>query len=208
LRIALLLVVLAVLSGLAVAAERGRFQGNIILEWVDDSPFVATMRLVEKFSFQQANGKTWEVPAQATVDGRFAPPLFTRLMGHPFEGGFRKASIVYDHAVQDMTQPWEEAQRMFYEASIVEGVLPIEAKVMYMLMNAGGTRWAELRVDECFGTCHASEPSLSWRPLVDDEPVIQLVNWVRQNDPSLEEIDERVEGTLLHRGPHIFAHVR
>ena len=203
-----MLIVLAVFSGLALAADKGRFHGRVILEWVDDSPFIATMRLVEEFSFQQANGKSWIVPAQTNLDGRFAPPLFRRLMGHPFEGGFRKTSIVYDYVVKDMSQPWPEAQRMFYEASVVEGVLPIEAKVMYMLMNAGGTRWAERNSNHCFGTCHASHPELSWRPLVDDEQVVTLVSWVRQIDPSIEEIERRVDETLLHPGPHIFAYVR
>lgn len=207
-RIACLLIVFAVFSGLALAADKGRFHGKVILEWVDDSPFIATMRLVEEFSFQQANGKSWVVPAQTNLDGRFAPPLFTRLMGHPFEGGFRKTSIVYDYVVKDMTQPWPEAQRMFYEASVVEGVLPIEAKVIYMLMNAGGVRWAERGASSCFNSCHTADAELSWHPLADDEQVVTLVSWVRQSDPSLEEIERRVDETLLYRGPHIFAYVR
>lgn len=208
LRIASLLIMFAVFSGLALAAGKGRFQGKVIFEWVDDSPFIATMLLVNEFSFQQANGKSWVVPAQTTLDGRFAPPLFTQLMGHPFEGGFRKAAVVYDYVVKDMTQPWPETQRMFYEASIVEGVLPIEAKVMFMLMNAGGSRWAERRSSNCFNSCHAGDSELSWRPLVDDEQVIALVSWVREGDPSLDEIERRVDETLLHRGPHIFGYVR
>jgi len=200
LRIASLLIVFAVFSGVALAAGKGHFQGRVILEWVDDSPFIATMLLVDEFSFQQANGKSWVVPAQATLDARFAPPLFTQLMGHPFEGGFRKAAVVYDYVAKDMTQPWE--------ASIVEGVLPIEAKVMFMLMNAGGPRWAERGSSNCFNSCHGGDSELSWRPLVDDEQVIALVSWVREGDPSLDEIERRVDETLLHRGPHIFAYVR
>ena len=203
-----MLIVLALLSGLALAAERGRFQGSVILEWVDDSPFIAAMRLVEPFSYQQANGKSWVVPADTMLDGRFASPLFSTLMGHPFEGGFRNTAVIYDYVVKDMTQPWPEAQRMFFEASIVEGVLPNEAKIMYTLMNAGGTRWAERRSSSCFNSCHAGDGELSWRPLVDDDKVIALVSWVRQTDPSLEDIERRVEEILLHRGPHIFAYVR
>ena len=207
-RIVSVLIVFAVFSGLVLAAEKGRFHGRVILEWVDDSPFIATMQLVEEFSFKQADGKSWVVPAQATVDGRFAPPLFTHLMGHPFEGGFRKTAIVFDYVVKDMTEPWPEAQRMFFEASVVEGVLPIEAKVMFMLMNAGGTRWAERRSSSCFSSCHVGKSELSWRPLVDDEQVVALLSWVRQADPSLQEIERRVDETLLHPGPHIFAYVR
>lgn len=203
-----MLIVLAVFSGAVLSADGGRFDGRLILEWVDDSPFIASMRLVEDFSFQQANGKIWTVPAQATIDGRSMPPLFRDLIGHPFESGFRKAAVVYDFAVQDMSQPWLDAQRMFHEASIVEGIQPLQAKQMYLLVNAKGSRWAERGVSSCFRSCHMASAELKWRPLVDDKEVIELVGWVRQSDPTLPEIEQRVEKALLHRGPHIFAHVR
>jgi hypothetical protein len=205
-----LLFVLAMVCGGAVfAAQEARFDGRIIVEWVDDNEFVASMRLVKNFSFTQANGKTWPVPAGSIVDGRSMSPLFVRLSGHPFEGGFRRTAVVYDHAAKQQSQPWQEVQQMFFEGSVTEGILPIEAKVMYLLVNATGPRWVVRGESSCFNQCHhTGDPELVWRPLVDDDPVVALVSWLREEDPSLEDIGQRVSDVILHPGPHIFGHVR
>ncbi len=202
-----LLLVAVCSSGLFAAQEAG-FSGRIVVEWADDIQFVAAMRLVENFSFTQSSGKTWLVPAGSIVDGRSMSPLFVRLSGHPFDGGFRKAAVVYDYATKDMAEPWQDAQQMFFDASVAEGILPIEAKVMYMLLNATGPRWAVQGKSSCFDQCHTADSELAWRPRVDDEPVIALVSWVRDENPSLDQIDARVHDVILHPGPHIFGHVR
>ena len=208
-RLSTLLIVLVTGCGAAIAGQGARFEGRVVLEWVDEIPFIPAMRLAEPFSFHQPDGTVWTVPAGAMIDGRSIPPLFVRLMGLPFEGGFRKSAVVYDHAAKDQTRHWLDAQRMFYDASITEGNLAIEAKVMYMLLNAKGSRW-EIKdsTGTCFSHCHTGDTELVWRPMVDDEPVIALASWVRQNTPSLEQIDQRVAEVLLHPGPHLFGHVR
>ena len=198
----------ALCSGGLVAAAEARFNGRIVLRWVDENQFVAAMQLVENFSFMPANGKAWVVPAGAVVDGRSMSPLFVQLAGHPFEGGFRKTAIIYDYATKEMSQPWQDAQHIFFEGSVTEGILPIEAKVMYLLLYATGPRWVVRGKSSCFDHCHTADGELEWRPLVDDDAVIALVSWVRDNDPSLDEIDKRVSGVILHPGPHIFGFVR
>jgi len=194
-------------GGLVVAAEAG-FNGRVVLRWVDENQFVAAMQLVENFSFTPASGKAWVVPAGAVVDGRSMSPLFVQLAGHPFESGFRKTAIIYDYATKEMSQPWQDAQRIFFEGSVTEGILPIEAKVMYLLLYATGPRWVVRGKSSCFDHCHTGDGELAWRPLVDDDPVIALVSWVRDNNPSMDEIDKRVSDVILHPGPHIFGYVR
>ncbi len=202
------LICLTCTCGIVLAVDEARFEGRVVLEWVDEPPYIAAMRLVEPFAFHQQDGRTWLVPAGGIVDGRAIPPLFADLMGLPFEGGFRKTAIVYDYAAKAQEQPWHDAQRMFYEASIVEGVVPIEAKVMYMLLNAAGSRWEVRETSTCFSHCHTGESELLWRPIVDDEPIIALASWVRQEDPSLDDVEQRVRDVILHPGPHVFGHVR
>jgi hypothetical protein len=195
------LAAIAVFAG-AQGAEQGQFEGKVVVEWLDD-PFVSTMRLVEDFAFRQAKGKVWSVPRGQILDGKGMPPLFRDLVGQPFDGGFRKASVIYDAAAQKMTEPWEEAQRMFYEASVAEGVTPQDAKAMYLLLAAQGSRW-EIPGSRCFGSCHGKTLPLEWRPVVDEAQVTQLLGWVRANDPQLDEIDQRVQSVIRARGPHIF----
>jgi len=191
-----------VFAAQADVANNGSFEGRVVVEWLDD-PFVPTMRLVEPFEFHQSNGKVWNVPVGHIVKGRGMPPLFRDLVGQPFNGGFRKASIVYDHATQAMKEPWDEAQRMFLEASLAEGVTQSEAKAMYMLLRAQGSRW-EVPGSRCYGSCHGKTEPLLWRPVVDEAVVGDLLGWVRHNDPSLLDIEQRAETAILDRGPHVF----
>lgn len=181
----------------------GTFEGRVVLERLD-APFFPTMRLKEELLFRQTGGGTWVVPANAIVDGRSMPKLFFSLIGHPFESGFLKTAITYDYAVKAKVRRWTDAQRMFVEGVVVEGVATIEAKAMYMLLHATGSRWAVRWTSGCYGRCHAADSELEWRPRVDDEQVIALVRWVRQEDPSLEDIDRRVGEAIIEAGPHIF----
>lgn len=201
-RIYLTLVAAAVLAAGAAAAEPGRFEGRVVVEWLDD-PFIPKMRLTENFGFRQANGKVWNVPHGQILDGRGMPPLFRDLFGQPFHGVFRKSAVVYDFAAQSMTQQWHDAQRMYFEASVAEGVFLPDAKAMYLVLSAQGSRW-EVPGSRCFGSCHGQAEPLEWRPVVDETALNDLLGWVRSSDPKLDDIDQRVESAIRARGPHIF----
>jgi hypothetical protein len=82
-------------------------------------------------------------------------------------------------------------------------VFPTDAKAMYAVLAAQGSRW-EIKGSHCFGSCHGATLPLEWRPMVDERKVGELVAWVRAADPSLEEIDERARKTIKSPGPHIF----
>ncbi|MFN0314826.1 MAG: DUF1353 domain-containing protein [Burkholderiales bacterium] len=198
----LLWLVTVVMFTTARGAEVGNFEGKVVVEWIDD-PFVVTMRLVEDFKFRQARGKVWTAPRGQVLDGKGMPPLFRTLVGMPFDGGFRKAAVVYDAAAHRMTEPWEDAMRMFYEAALAEGVPPAEAKVMYMVLATQGSRW-EVLGTKCFGSCHGDAKFLEWRPVVDERKVLELLEWVRTAEPSLREIDLRSQSAMRATGPHIF----
>ncbi len=202
----LILIATAALSVGGSAADVGEFQGRVIVEWLDD-PFVPTMRVVEAFAYQQPGGKVWVVPGGHIVKGTGLPPLFRDLIGQPFDGGFRKSSIVYDYVTEKMTEPWDDAQHMFLDASMAEGVTQAEAKAMYLLLRAQGSRW-ETPDSKCYGRCHSKGKPLLWRPLVDEAIVGELVGWVRRNNPSLTEIEQQAATTILYPGPHVFPHRR
>ena len=186
----------------AQGAEEGQFEGKVVVEWLDD-PFVSKMKTVDSFSFKQAKGKVWRVPGGQVLEGKGLPPLFRVHVGQPFDAGFRKSSLVYDSAAQRMTEPWDEAQRMFYEASVAEGVFAQDAKVMYLVLATQGSRW-ETPGSRCFGSCHGATLPLEWRPVVDENKVNDLIAWVRSSDPPLEDIDERAKDAIRAFGPHIF----
>ncbi|MBI1396358.1 MAG: DUF1353 domain-containing protein [Betaproteobacteria bacterium] len=198
-----LLIVLALLSGVASGGETGHFEGRVVVEWLDDDPFVPMMRLVEDFSFVEVAGRTWRVPRGALLDERAMPPLFRDLVGSPLEGGFRKSALVYGYATQTMHEPWQDAQRMFFDAALAEGVDAPDAKAMYLVLHAQGSRW-EVAGSRCYGTCHGRTRPLVWRPVVDEAKLRDLLLWVRAGNPGLGEIEDRARPVILERGPHIF----
>jgi hypothetical protein len=186
----------------AQAAGQGAFQGEMVVEWLE-APFVPTVRVLQDFGFRQASGKLWPVPRGQVLDGRCMPLLFRDLVGEPFDARFRKSAVVYDSAARAMTEPWNDAQRMFFEASVTEGIAMRDAKVMYLLLAAQGSRW-EVSGSKCYGSCHGLTPPLEWRPVVDEAVVGELVKWVRATDPTVEEIDLQARSAIRAYGPHIF----
>jgi hypothetical protein len=173
-----------------------------VVEWLDDA-FVPARRAVEDFGFRQATGKVWKVARGQVFDGKGLPPLFCDLAGPPYAGSFRKASMVYESAIQRRAEKWDETQRMFFEAAVAEGVAAQEAKVMYLLLALQGSRW-EVPGSRCFGSCHGVSGPLEWRPVIDEARSAELVNWVRAADPQLEEIELRAHAAIRAKGPHIF----
>ena len=185
------------------AAESGRFLGRVMVEWLDDDPFIPSMRLLDDFGFQDPSGKTWMAQKGAVLDGRSFPLVFRDLFGVPFLGSYRKSSVLYDHYCRVMTEPWRAVQRMFYSASLTEGVDDSEAKLMYMALYAGGLRW-EMRNSSCFSHCHASASSLTWKPDIRDVDLSPIAGWIRQASPELDAIDARLDGIIKRPGPHVF----
>lgn len=186
----------------AQGAEEGQFQGRVLVEWIDD-PFVPILALAEDFSYHQSDGRVWIATKGQKLDGKGLPPLFKHLAGAPFDGGFRKSALLYDAAAHRMDMPWDAAQRMFYEASVTEGVFSADAKAMYAVLAAQGSRW-ELKGSRCYGTCHGATLPLEWRPVVDERKVDDLVAWARAADPALNDIDKRARKAIKADGPHIF----
>lgn len=180
-----------------------KFVGSGQIEKLDDDSFVTHFRLIDELRFEQADGEVWVTPSNAIVDGRSVPLLFNKLIGNPFDLDFRKTAITYDFAVKSKFHPWKSAQRMFYDGAVTEGVDPVKAKVMYTLLSASGSRWAQHSPDGCFNRCHNRFKELEWRPTVNEQQLISLLDWVRKENPSLDEIDQQANKAILDQGPHI-----
>lgn len=121
----------------------GRYLGRLILEPLPDGRL---MRLVEPFGFMDSSEKHWQVPTDAQIDGASIPrPLWT-LIGGPFEGKYRTASVVHDYYCDMRSEPWRAVHRVFYNGMRASGVSKIRAKVMYAAVYFGGPRWSDTTV--------------------------------------------------------------
>jgi hypothetical protein len=81
------------------------------------------------------------VPAKAVVDGASIPKLFWSILGGPYEGKYRNASVIHDWFCDRRTMPWSMVHRVFYEAMLDSGVEPLTAKMMYLAVYYAGPRW-------------------------------------------------------------------
>lgn len=190
-----------------VASEPAGFIGKVVVELLDDIEFDHKLRLIEDFSFRDANGRVWLARRNGVIDGVSIPVELRPLVTLPFARELRKASVVHDYFVRLKTEPWQEVHRMFYSANRAEGVSPPEAKIAYMTVYAGGWRW-EPRGSSCYRSCHAAADMLAWKPVVTHEDLKPLVDWIWQSDPELDAIDAKADTVIRKPGPHIFSQVR
>lgn len=121
----------------------GRFEAEVA-----DVQLLADGRnavLLKPFAYVDGNGSRWECPAGETVDGASIPQVFWSIVGGPFEGKYRFASIVHDRYCRAPHggRTWRDVHRMFYEACLAGGTDPALAKVMYAAVFHFGPRWAD-----------------------------------------------------------------
>ncbi|MCP4386117.1 MAG: DUF1353 domain-containing protein [Hyphomicrobiales bacterium] len=183
------LLLLPILATVAEEEEHGRFIGRVAVEWLDNGDS-RNMRLLEEFSYVDQTGKAWTVPEGAVVNGASIPRPFWALIGPPFVGAYRRASVIHDYHCETMSEPWKAVHRMFYEASRAGGVDKVTAKVMYAAIYGGGPRWTEATSDR------AGRPRRLPKPDLTEESAEALETWIRSEDPSLDEVEMRVEGTV------------
>jgi len=136
------------------------------------------MTLLNELRYTDPKGVVWIAPAGSRVDGASLPRALWSFFGGPFEGKFRNASVLHDVAYDQKTRPWQQVDRMFYDAMRCSGVGSVQAKTFYYALYRHGRHWKRKK----------EEP----RPTaVDPAEVDAIQDWVRQNDPSLDQIDSR-----------------
>lgn len=180
----------------AVNAQ-GAFTGRVAVEWLTGQNPERDMKLLEPFTFTDAAGKRWHVPADTVVNGASIPRGFWTLVGSPYTGNYRRASVVHDHYCDTKDERWEAVHRMFYHAMVAGGVSVLEAKVLYGTVYAGGPRWKVVVTKNLEG---AEERLIIPRSAtISDQAQRETNAWIRSTDPSLEEIERQLEAQVTVR---------
>lgn len=120
----------------------GEYSGTVKAEWLTKT---REMKLLEPFAFKGPDCKVWPVPKDAIVDGASIPKVFWSLIGGPFEGRYRDASVVHDYYCKVRTEPWEEVHEMFYHAMLANGVDSSKAGAMFYAVRWFGPKWQLVR---------------------------------------------------------------
>jgi hypothetical protein len=141
----LLAVVLSGCSTLQVSStsrkDWGKFDSSVKTEWLKGRD----MKLLEDVRYTAPDGKEWVAPKGSRINGASIPKAFWSVLGGPYEGNYRDASVIHDVECVRKTESWQNVHYMFYTAMRAKGVSEETAKVMYAAVYRFGPRWNQKR---------------------------------------------------------------
>lgn len=208
--LALLLVFISLSASAAVGSLYGSFVGKVKSEWLesDGDGAARKMRLLADFSYKDPAGKVWTAPEGWVIDGASIPWVFWSVVGSPFVGDYRSASVVHDYYCDTQTEPWREVHEMFYWAALAAGVGETKAKILYAAVYAGGPRWGEAAWPSdpngqyyAFHGAHLFErPKARWTPKsltkpsaeIGEAEAREIAHWISRSNPDLPAIAKEV----------------
>src|SRR4029078_2347852 len=120
------------------ASKWGFYDGEPVTKWNPDG---RTMTLLTELRYTYPKGNVWVAPIGSLVDSASIPRYLWSIMGGPFEGRYRNASVLHDVAYGDKKRPWQDCDRMFYHAMRCSGVSAVEAKTMFYALYKFGHHW-------------------------------------------------------------------
>ena len=174
------------------ATKWGFYNGEPVTKWNPDG---RTMTLLTELRYTDPKGNVWVAPIGSIVDGASIPRYLWSIMGGPFEGRYRNASVLHDVAYGDKKRPWQDCDRMFYFAMRCSGVSAVEAKTMFYALYRFGHHWK-------FPIKRAKPVKFDGQLVARAEPIPRAIpvnpaeinnarDWIQNADPSLEQIEQR-----------------
>jgi hypothetical protein len=172
----------------------GYYNGEPVTKWNPDG---RTMTLLTELRYTDPQGVEWVAPIGSVVDGASIPRYMWSIMGGPFEGKYRNASVLHDVAYGEHKRPWQDCDRMFYNAMRCSGVSAVEAKTMFYALYRFGRHWKfaikRARPVKFEGTMVARGEEIPRAIPVNGNEVSDARDWIRRAEPSLEEIEQRAD---------------
>jgi len=168
----------------------GYYSGQVEARWENDG---RNMTLLSDMRYTDPDGVVWIAPAGSEVDGASIPRVLWSLMGGPFEGKYRNASVLHDIAYDQHTRSWDKCDRMFYNAMRCSGVSATEAKTMYYALYKFGRHWKRPR--SFAGAIARSDNTVPRATPVEEEELTATRSWIESAKPSLAQIEARADGT-------------
>lgn len=156
----------------------GKFSGQPKTVWLDDG---REMKLLDDFVYTDNAGKAWLAKKETLIDGASIPRFMWTIIGGPFEGPYRNASIVHDSYYVDYRENSDVVHKMFYEAMRCGGVPERKAKVMFWAVYKFGGSWVMENGKPKFLT-KAKPPT--------EEEVLDMKQFIETNNPSIEYIQK------------------
>jgi hypothetical protein len=120
-----------------MAENFGKFSGNPATEWLSESGADRQMRLLEDFWYDDPSEHRWVAPKGAIINGASIPAPLWSIVGSPYTGEYRRASVVHDIACDNPEIPRKNADKMFYFACCAGGCSQRQAQLLYVGVRIG-----------------------------------------------------------------------
>ena len=181
-------------QSVSVESKWAYFDGDPVTKWNPDG---RTMTLLTELRYTDPQGFVWIAPIGSVVDGASIPRYLWSIMGGPFEGKYRNASVLHDVAYGEHNRPWQECDRMFYYAMRCSGVSVAEAKTMFYALCRFGHHWKfpikRAKPVKFEGTMVARGEEIPRAIPVNENELGDAREWIRRAEPSLQEIEQRAD---------------
>lgn len=120
----------------------GTFSGLVSATWLVEGGEDWRMQLLAPVSYTTPDGaETVTVPTGAIVNGASIPAIAWPFIGGPYNGDFRRASVVHDYECQEQVTASEVVHRRFYDMIRADGVGTFRAWLMYQCVKRWGPQF-------------------------------------------------------------------
>ena len=181
-------------TGAGQSHKWGYYSGFPETRWDPDG---RSMTLLNELRYTDPKGNVWIAPAGSKVDGASIPKSLWSIMGGPFEGRYRNASVLHDVAYDQRDRPWQECDLMFYSAMRCSGASAVEAGTIYYALYKFGRHWPytvkKAEPVKGAGKKMAHEESFPRAVPVNATQLAAAGDWIRSAEPSPEQIQERAQ---------------
>lgn len=187
-----------------VALSGGKYLDDLLLKDEGDG---RQFKLLAQYRYADSKNTLWSVPKGTVVNGASIPPYLWSIIGGPWEGKYRNASVIHDYFFDQKQYDSDRVHWVFYDAMLTSGVNPLKAKVMYFAVLRFNPAWKANMVTispcpqspvgfakyNCYPVL-ADEAGVKVVyekiiPKFDEEELKATVSLIEKKDPSLEEIE-------------------
>lgn len=131
------------------------FSGPVIAEWLDDG---RDMRLVQELKFTDTTSRVWVAPAGSRINGASIPRIFWPIVGSPYVGKYRRASVIHDVECALKFSDWEDVHRVFNEMMKFDRVDNHLRQRIFKAVWYFGPRWGATHLFDQHGVLSAPSP--------------------------------------------------
>ncbi len=182
---------------------QGKFLDELVLKGINDGRY---FQLINKFRYLDPAGITWIVPVNERVNGASIPPILWSLVGGPWSGKYRRASVIHDYFFRTKKYASESVHRVFYDAMLTGGVSTIKAKLMYYAVLRFNDRWERQTYIKdcgtkinCYPILEGEEPPVSYSRIsipYDENDLKNAEQRIETENLSIKDIEKLAKNNL------------